>query len=369
MKRILIRPSQWSFDRLQNRLFSEGTSFQGVYGDAFRSWRALAAQRGFSMDTWDMHPLGSADVIWFMDLPAHRRDVEEARRQAPHALLVLQILETPAVGPHFFVGSNHGDFDVILTYDGSLCDERRYFRYHLPHALVARESALAWGERRICCMVNSNRLEGYFAPRQLGPEGLPVVGRLLGGWKLGLSGLLHPTRGELYSARRRLARTEDRLGIGVLTVFGSKWNGESISWCPFYPNAPYGCRGGGSFPGDKLDLMAGYRFSIAYENFEGSRGYISEKIFDSFSAGTVPVYRGDAGIHDYVPREAMVRADDFRNEEELLRYLQGCPEAEWLRMREAGRLFMASGAFHPFTGEAFADRMMEVLSKAVAVRA
>jgi hypothetical protein len=38
-------------------------------------------------------------------------------------------------------------------------------------------------------------------------------------------------------------------------------------------------------------------------------------------------------------------------------------------MREAGRLFMASGAFHPFTGEAFADRMMEVLSKAVAVRA
>jgi hypothetical protein len=115
--------------------------------------------------------------------------------------------------------------------------------------------------------------------------------------------------------------------------------------------------------------MGQYRFSIAYENFEGSRGYISEKIFDSFSAGTVPVYRGDAGIHDYVPREAMVRADDFRNEEELLRYLQGCPEAEWLRMREAGRLFMASGAFHPFTGEAFADRMMEVLSKAVAVRA
>jgi hypothetical protein len=115
--------------------------------------------------------------------------------------------------------------------------------------------------------------------------------------------------------------------------------------------------------------MGQYRFSIAYENFEGSRGYISEKIFDSLAAGAVPVYRGDAGIHDFVPREAMVRADDFRNEEELLRYLQACPEAEWLRMREAGRRFMDSDAFQPFTSEAFADRMMDVLSKAVAARA
>jgi len=369
MKRILIRPSQWSFDRLQNRLFSEGTSFQALYSAGLRRWRAQALEAGYSLDTWDVHPLDSADVIWFLDLPAHRRDVLAARRAAPGALMVLQILESPVLGPHFFHARNHRDFDVVLTYDGSLCDERRYFQYRLPHEPVPVESAIPYGGRKVCCMINSNRLEGYFAPRQLGPEGLPVIGRWLGGWKLGLTGLLRPAGGELYSERRRLARTEDRLGLGALTVYGPNWNGEPISWFPLYPNAPYRCRAGGVVQHSKFSIMGQYRFSIAYENFEGSRGYISEKIFDSLAAGTVPVYRGDAGIHDYVPREAMVRADDFRNEEELLRYLQACPEAEWLRMREAGRRFMDSDAFQPFTSEAFADRMMDVLSKTVAARA
>lgn len=369
MKRILIRPSQWNYDKLQNRMFAAGYCYQGLYQEAFRLWRTLAAEAGYSMDTIDMHPVESADILWFIDLPAARREVREARRRAPGALMVLQIFETPTVGPHFFHEENHRDFDIVLTYDERRCDERRYFAYKLPNQLEPFDAAVPFAERRICCMINTNRLEGYFAQRQLGLEGLPVIGKALGGWKLGMGGLLRPTRGELYSARRRLARTEDRLGLGALEVYGPNWNGERISWFPWYPNAPYRCRAGGVVSSDKRQIVSRYRFCISYENFEGERGWIGEKIFDSMAAGTVPVYRGDARINDFIPREAMVRADDFRNEEELLRYLQACPEAEWLRMREAGRAYLASEAFRPFTSEAFADRMMDVLSKAVGGRA
>lgn len=361
MKRILIRPSQWNYDKLQNRMFEAGYSYQALYREAFRQWRALAAQAGYSMDTWDMHPLETADVLWFIDLPAHRRDVVEARRKAPHALFVLQIFETPAVGPHFFDPRNHRDFDIVLTYDHRRCDERRYFAYRLPNEIKPMATDLPFAERRVCCMVNTNRLEGYFTQRQPGPEGLPVIGKALGGWQLGWRGFLQPTQGELYTTRRRLARAADRLDIGALDVYGPGWNGEPISWFPLYPNRPYRCRAGGVVKEDKASLVGRYRFCISFENFEGDRGWIGEKIFDSLAAGTVPVYRGDQSIHEAIPKKAMVHAGDFRDEESLLRYLATCPENEWRAMRDAGQAYLRSAQFRPFTSEAFAKRMMEVL--------
>ena len=38
---------------------------------------------------------------------------------------------------------------------------------------------------------------------------------------------------------------------------------------------------------DKIEFFEEYKFSIAMENSEGG-GYISEKIVDSFRAGTIP---------------------------------------------------------------------------------
>jgi hypothetical protein len=114
---------------------------------------------------------------------------------------------------------------------------------------------------------------------------------------------------------------------------------------------------------EKKHVVDQYRFCIAYENFEGDRGWIGEKIFDCLFAGTVPVYRGDADIHRQLPRDCMVHGLDFKNEHELLLYLANCPESEWRPMRQAGQRFLASEAFRPFSDEAFAERMMDVLKE------
>ena len=42
---------------------------------------------------------------------------------------------------------------------------------------------------------------------------------------------------------------------------------------------------------DKIKFLSNYKFSIAMENSEG-QGYVSEKILDSFFAGTIPIYYG-----------------------------------------------------------------------------
>ena len=41
---------------------------------------------------------------------------------------------------------------------------------------------------------------------------------------------------------------------------------------------------------NKINFLSSYKFSIAMENSEGD-GYISEKILDSFIAGTIPIHK------------------------------------------------------------------------------
>ena len=78
---------------------------------------------------------------------------------------------------------------------------------------------------------------------------------------------------------------------------------------------------------------------MAYENFRGRRGYISEKIFDALHAGSVPVYLGEERIAEFVPQQAFVDARNFRTRRELLAYLQSCSEPEWTRCARRDKTF------------------------------
>ena len=55
----------------------------------------------------------------------------------------------------------------------------------------------------------------------------------------------------------------------------------------------------GRYVRNKISFLSNYKFSIAMENSEG-QGYISEKIFDSFIAGTIPIYYGGYMIDEFI---------------------------------------------------------------------
>jgi hypothetical protein len=72
---------------------------------------------------------------------------------------------------------------------------------------------------------------------------------------------------------------------------------------------------------NKKDLLKKYLFSISLENSLGPTGYISEKIWDSFAAGTVPVYLGAPNICDSIPKNCFIDLRDFENLEDLYSYM------------------------------------------------
>ncbi len=95
----------------------------------------------------------------------------------------------------------------------------------------------------------------------------------------------------------------------------------------------------------KLDTLSQYRFCLCFENMP-MLGYVTEKIFDCFYAGTVPVYLGAQDISDLIPSEAYIDMRDFGSDDygAMWYSIRKMSLQEWQRRRSAGRDFIRSVA-------------------------
>ena len=97
----------------------------------------------------------------------------------------------------------------------------------------------------------------------------------------------------------------------------------------------------------KAETLGRYTFALCFENMR-IKGWMTEKIFDCFFAGTVPVYWGATDIEEWVPREAFIDMRQFKGFEDLRAFLHALSPKEIDGYREAARAFIGSPAFDPF---------------------
>ena len=77
---------------------------------------------------------------------------------------------------------------------------------------------------------------------------------------------------------------------------------------------------GGPVP-DAQEFLSQCKFTLAYENTLNYPGYVTEKPFNAWLAGTVPIYNTDpVGLVD-INKKAVIYAGDFKTEEELVDYI------------------------------------------------
>ena len=75
---------------------------------------------------------------------------------------------------------------------------------------------------------------------------------------------------------------------------------------------------------DKSDIkefLSKYKFSIAMENSPGD-GYVTEKIVDSFNAGTIPIYYGDYLVDEYVNPKTYILIRGEKDVDEKIEYIK-----------------------------------------------
>lgn len=156
--------------------------------------------------------------------------------------------------------------------------------------------------------------------------------------------------GELYSKRQDILEWFEKNARENLDFYGRKNS---------YTNTDFSCYCGPVE--NKLQVMAGYRFSICFENNGITPEYITEKIFDCFFAGCVPIYLGAPDVERWIPKKCYVDPKDFEGWGELYEYLHEMKEEEWEVYRKEARLFLASEFAASYGESSFAQVLIQEL--------
>lgn len=72
---------------------------------------------------------------------------------------------------------------------------------------------------------------------------------------------------------------------------------------------------------NKSAVLRRSKFAYCYENTIGPDNYITEKIFDSFLSGCVPVYWGAENVLEHIPADCFIDRRHFKNTAEVHRHL------------------------------------------------
>lgn len=275
-------------------------------------------------------------------------------------------LESPLVAHRAYhrIGTIASESDLLLGFPGVagfLGEEAgRFLPLHWPNRVPEnRGQAPTWSERRLAVMINSNKsvdsLRGQFSirdpyrsARRLAAAALASTYRMRGVW----------TVPNLYRERLRIVET-----------FGSDpgFDLYGVGWDRPVVRAPSGFREtlGRCYRGvadDKHDVLGNYRFALCIENTRFP-GYISEKLFDCFFTGTIPVYLGAPDIGDYVPERAFLPVDAFSDHHALLAHLRSMSREQAEDALAAARDFLASPAFERFTEEHFVSTLIDAIDR------
>ena len=112
----------------------------------------------------------------------------------------------------------------------------------------------------------------------------------------------------------------------------------------------------------KSDVLKQYKFSICYENIKNIPGYITEKMFDCFRAGCVPVYWGASNVNDYIPKNCFIDRTQFASNEELYQYLKNMNAQEYEEYICAIKSFLQSPQAQRFSIDNFIFTVVEAIT-------
>lgn len=184
---------------------------------------------------------------------------------------------------------------------------------------------------------------------------------------------------EFYSERIRAVGYFKK--HGSIDLYGHRWNkitGNILSYIGRIGYDAYrrhnfarmrelpvvlGCRGKvreawvGPCNNELYRTLSKYEYSICYESM-GIKGFITEKLFNCFMVGTIPIYLGAPDVQERIPKECFIDKREFNSYSELNRYIMSMPIKEKLKRKNAGREFFYTEAFRPFSKNAFARRFL-----------
>lgn len=277
-------------------------SFKGV-----ESFQDLKHWLGFGVDK---EKTLDANYWMFWNLGPKLAGIDLSK--VPREKLILVMWEPPSVQEELYNFKTQDLFGKIFTWDDDLVDNEKYFKFHYPALKPRMENIPTFEEKKFSVMI-SRRLTSRY------PK-------------------------ELYSERKRVIKFFEGRSIGEFDLYGYRWKKK-------YKNYKGPTK-------DKLETLKEYKYSFCYENTGDVKGYITEKIFDCFAAGVVPIYLGASNVTDYIPKECFIDRREFSNNEELIEHLKGISKEEYQQYLDHAATYLKSDEVKVFTNAYFVENVL-----------
>ena len=301
---------------------------------AFWKLESQFAEENVEINTPDISVAGTVDFELHLDVQ------KPLKSKIPKYVL---LYESPQVRPINQSKLHLAQYRRVFTWRDDLVDGKQFIKLNLPNKIIVNNTRGWSGRDKLCCLISANKSVPHKTPLELyservntirwfeqnAPRDFDLFG---GGWdapaaKPGL-------------ANRIVRKFKNHLPKGKEKVYFPSYRGKVAS---------------------KLETMQQYRFSICYENVRDLPGYITEKIWDSFFAGCVPVYWGAPNITDYIPDNCFIDRRRFASHEELYKFMVDMSEAEYTAYQERIAFFLSSEKARPFSAEAFAETIVNTI--------
>ena len=322
---------------LGNKVFdlSDTSVNRDNYAFFYHMLRQLFLERGVDLSTPDLNPPNEAGFVIFNDMPKANQKVVHGPRK------YLLALESVVIQKNNFDIKFHAKFRKVFTWHDSFVDGDKYVKVNYAHLFPENIRKGIEHKDKLCTLISGNKQ------------------------------VSHPL--ELYSKRVDAIRWFEEHYPQDFDLYGVGW--EDVSFKNKYVNyiltrlklkkaLGYFVRGFPSYKGkveSKKPILERYRFAICYENARDIPGYITEKIFDCFFAGCVPIYWGANNIEEHIPKECFIDKREYPTYEGLYDRMINMSDEEYLSYLDNIEHFLKSSKADPFRAETFAKTIVDTI--------
>lgn len=292
--------------------------------------KKYAGQRDINVHTLeDTTDLSRLTAFVFIDMP--KRDNKFFQHALHHNLpMFLIVMESKIIIKDNFDKKNHGYFKKIFTYYDPIIDNKKFFKINFSHKFPETINKKT-NRKKLCTMIACNKMK------------------------------YHPK--ELYSKRAETIQWFEKNHLEDFDLYGIGWDnyvyygpkilkkilGKKILKKIF----PHNFKSYKGTINRKADVLKEYKFTICYENVRDIEGWITEKIFDCFFAGNVPVYWGANNVAEHIPAECFIDRRNFQTHEDLYNYLKNMEDEKFLLYLDKIEDFLNSKEAYLFSTDYF----------------
>ncbi|SKB26524.1 glycosyltransferase family 10 domain-containing protein [Malaciobacter marinus] len=320
-----------------NSIFNEKAHRDDIF-DRFVKLKEEFKKHDYDLSTDDINKIEDSEIVIYA---ANMPPILPKKEDIEKSYIILS--ESHFIRPDNYDIEKHKYFNKVFTWYDEYVDGGKYIKLNYAHKFPRNINKDISKKVKLCTLISANKS----AP--------------------------HTKENDLYSKRVEAIRWFEKNHIEDFDLYGVGWDKYRFSGpkiirafnrVPYLPQL-FAKLTGETYPSykgmvdNKKETMEKYKFSICYENAKDIPGYITEKIFDSFFAGCVPIYWGANNILDYVPKECFIDFRDFGSYKELYDFIKNMSDDEYMKYLESIENYLNSDKSWQFKSEGFAKAIVD----------